>query len=381
MLRWIMHVDMDAFFASVEQLDNPELKGLPVIVGGLGSRGVVSTCSYEARKYGVHSAMPMAQARKLCPQAVYLPGHMRRYKDVSQEIMAVFHRTSPLVEQLSIDEAFLDLTGMEKIYGSAEAAGRLVKDEIRKRVGLTASVGLAPNKFLAKLASDLQKPDGFTVIRHEEAASFIAPLPVTKIFGIGAAAGRELSQYGIITIGQLAAADMAVLQQVFGKNAARVHQLACGIDDRPVVPESEPKSIGRETTFERDLHTMEECKEELLKLSGMAGYRLRSKGYYGRTVTLKVKYADFRTVTHSITGESDISCDEEIYELAARLMGSVPLNKGVRLLGVSISGLGSGQPVSLGFEEDNRRRKRNDAVDQLKKRFGEKIIFRGGRHS
>lgn len=381
MLRWIMHVDMDAFFASVEQLDNPELKGLPVIVGGLGSRGVVSTCSYEARKYGVHSAMPMAQARKLCPQAVYLPGHMRRYKDVSQEIMAVFHRTSPLVEQLSIDEAFLDLTGMEKIYGSAEAAGRLVKDEIRKRVGLTASVGLAPNKILAKLASDLQKPDGFTVIRHEEAASFIAPLPVTKIFGIGAAAGRELSQYGIITIGQLAAADMAVLQQVFGKNAARVHQLACGIDDRPVVPESEPKSIGRETTFERDLHTMEECKEELLKLSGMAGYRLRSKGYYGRTVTLKVKYADFRTVTHSITGESDISCDEEIYELAARLMGSVPLNKGVRLLGVSISGLGSGQPVSLGFEEDNRRRKRNDAVDQLKKRFGEKIIFRGGRHS
>ncbi len=381
MLRWIMHVDMDAFFASVEQLDNPELKGLPVIVGGLGSRGVVSTCSYEARKYGVHSAMPMAQARKLCPQAVYLPGHMRRYKDVSREIMAVFHMTSPLVEQLSIDEAFLDLTGMEKIYGSAKAAGRLVKDEIRKRVGLTASVGLAPNKFLAKLASDLQKPDGFTVIRHEEAASFIAPLPVTKIFGIGAAAGRELSQYGIITIGQLAAADMAVLQHVFGKNAARVHQLACGIDDRPVVPESEPKSIGRETTFERDLHTMEECKEELLKLSGMAGYRLRSKGYYGRTVTLKVKYADFRTVTHSITGESDISCDEEIYELAARLMGSVPLNKGVRLLGVSISGLGSGQPVSLGFEEDNRRRKRNDAVDQLKKRFGEKIIFRGGRHS
>lgn len=379
MLRWIMHVDMDAFFASVEMLDKPELRGLPVIVGGLSSRGVVSTCSYEARKYGVHSAMPMVQARRLCPQAVFLPGRMHRYKEVSREIMAVFHRTSPLVEQLSIDEAFLDLTGMDRIYGSAEAAGRLVKDEIRKRVGLTASVGLAPNKFLAKLASDLQKPDGFTVIRREEAAAFIAPLPVMKIFGIGAAAGSELSQYGIVTIGQLAAADMAVLQQVFGKNAPRVHQLACGIDSRPVVPESEPKSIGRETTFEHDLHTQDECREALLELSGLTGYRLRSKGYYGRTVTLKVKYADFRTVTHSITGESDISCDEEIFELAVKLMRGVPLHKGVRLLGITVSGLSSGEPQSLGFEEDTRRRQRNEAVDQLKKRFGEKIIFRGGR--
>lgn len=381
MVRWIMHVDMDAFFAAVEVLDNPALRGLPVIVGGQSLRGVVSTCSYEARRYGVHSAMPMALAHKLCPEAVYLQGRMERYQEVSRQIMSIFHDLSPLVEQLSIDEAFLDVSGMERLYGGPEQAGRLAKRRIKEEIGLTASVGLAPNKFLAKMASDLHKPDGFTVITHEQARDFIAPLPVTKIFGIGAAAQKELAQVGIDCIGQLAVADAGVLRRIFGKNAERVRLLACGLDDRPVTPDSEPKSIGREITFERDLLDKESCRRQLLELSGMVGYRLRRKGYYGHTLTLKVKYADFRTITRSITSESDISSDEDIYALAVRLLEQVALPKGVRLLGIAVAGLGSGQPLGLGFEEDTKRQRRSDVTDKLKARFGEQIIFRGGSRS
>lgn len=377
MLRWIMHVDMDAFFASVEQLDNPDLRGKPVIVGGQSCRGVVSTCSYEARRYGVHSAMSMAEARKLCPHGEYVPVRMRRYQEVSQKIMSIFHDFTPLVEQLSIDEAFLDVSGMEKLYHNTEEIGWLIKKRIAAETGLTASVGLAPNKFLAKMASDLQKPDGFTIIRHAEAAKFIADFPVTKIFGIGRMAEKSLLQYGIATIGQLAAAENNVLKKVFGKNADSVHRLAQGIDERPVVTESVPKSIGRETTFAQDLFTEEQCRRELLKLSGQTGFRLRSKGYTGHTLTLKVKFTDFRIVTRSITSETDICCDEEIYTLAVRLLHEVDLKKGIRLLGVTVSNLSAGDCGTLGFEEDKKQIQRNEAVDALKKRFGENIIKRG----
>lgn len=377
MLRWIMHVDMDAFFASVEQLDNPDLRGKPVIVGGQSCRGVVSTCSYEARRYGVHSAMSMAEARKLCPHGEYVPVRMRRYQEVSQKIMSIFHDFTPLVEQLSIDEAFLDVSGMEKLYHNTEEIGWLIKKRIAAETGLTASVGLAPNKFLAKMASDLQKPDGFTIIRHAEAAKFIADFPVTKIFGIGRTAEKSLLQYGIATIGQLAAADNNVLKKVFGKNADSVHRLAQGIDDRPVVTESVPKSIGRETTFTQDLFTEEQCRRELLKLSGQTGFRLRSKGYSGHTLTLKVKFTDFRIVTRSITSETDICCDEEIYTLAVKLLRDIDLKKGIRLLGVTVSNLSEGDCGTLGFEEDKKQLQRNEAVDALKKRFGENIIKRG----
>ena len=377
MLRWIMHVDMDAFFASVEQLDNPDLRGKPVIVGGQSCRGVVSTCSYEARRYGVHSAMSMAEARKLCPNGEYVPVRMRRYQEVSQKIMSIFHDFTPLVEQLSIDEAFLDVSGMEKLYHNTEEIGWLIKKHIAAETGLTASVGLAPNKFLAKMASDLQKPDGFTIIRHAEAAKFIADFPVTKIFGIGRMAEKSLLQYGIATIGQLAAADNNVLKKVFGKNADSVHRLAQGIDDRPVVTESVPKSIGRETTFTQDLFTEEQCRRELLKLSGQTGFRLRSKGYSGHTLTLKVKFTDFRIVTRSITSETDICCDEEIYTLAVKLLRDIDLKKGIRLLGVTVSNLSAGDCGTLGFEEDKKQLQRNEAVDALKKRFGENIIKRG----
>ena len=377
MQRWIMHVDMDAFFASVEALDRPELRGQPVIVGGQSLRGVVSTCSYEARRYGVHSAMPITQAHRLCPQGIFVPVRMARYKEVSKQIMAIFHELSPLVEQLSIDEAFLDVSGMELLYASPQAVGDMAKQRIKNEIGITASVGLAPNKFLAKLASDLQKPDGFTVITHEEAREFIAPLPVGKIFGVGRAAQQALLQFGIERIGQLAEADESVLRKVFGKNALRVQRLACGLDDRPVISESEPKSIGREMTYDEDLHTAEECRRQLLLLSELVGYRLRGKGYYGRTLTLKIKYSDFSVQSRSLTSESDITSDEQIYHLAVQLLEQSPLRKSVRLLGVTVSGLASGESLALNFAEDERQQKRSKLTDALKARFGEKIIHRG----
>ena len=379
-MRWIMHIDMDAFFASVEQLDNPELKGKPLIVGGQSCRGVVSTCSYEARKFGVHSAMPMVEARRLCPHAEFLPGRMWRYEEVSREIMRIFHEEAPLVEQLSIDEAFLDVSGMERLHKDVRNVGWRIKERIKNEIGLTCSVGLAPNKFLAKMASDLQKPNGFTVITHEEARSFIAPLPVTKIFGIGGAAKQMLAQFGIATIGQLANADRSILQKVFGKNADKVQHLAMGLDDRPVIPETAPKSIGRETTFEKDLYTFEDCKAAILELSGQTGFRLRNKGYSGRTVTLKVKFKDFKIITRSISSEGDISCDEEIFSLAVKLLKDVAYENGVRLLGVTVSNLQDGSCGSLCFEENTKLLQRNAAVDNLKKRFGENIIARGGKH-
>ncbi|MBR5857349.1 MAG: DNA polymerase IV [Phascolarctobacterium sp.] len=380
MKRYIMHIDMDAFFASVEQLDNPELKGKPLIVGGQSCRGVVSTCSYEARKFGVHSAMPMVEARRLCPHAEFLPGRMWRYEEVSREIMRIFHEEAPLVEQLSIDEAFLDVSGMERLCKDVRNIGWRIKERIKNEIGLTCSVGLAPNKFLAKMASDLQKPDGFTVITHEEARSFIAPLPVTKIFGIGGAAKQMLAQFGIATIGQLANADRSILQKVFGKNADKVQHLAMGLDDRPVIPETAPKSIGRETTFEKDLYTFEDCKAAILELSGQTGFRLRNKGYSGRTVTLKVKFKDFKIITRSISSEGDISCDEEIFSLAVKLLQDVAYENGVRLLGVTVSNLQDGSCGSLCFEENTKLLQRNAAVDNLKKRFGENIIARGGKY-
>lgn len=377
MLRWIMHVDMDAFFASIEQLDNPQLRNLPVIVGGQSERGVVSTCSYEARRYGVHSAMPVAQARKLCPHGIFVPVRMRRYQEISRQVMSIFHEYAPVVEQLSIDEAFLDVSGMERLYGAPEAIGRLIKQRIAETIGLTASVGLAPNKFLAKMASDLQKPDGFTIIRHENAAAFIADFPVTKIFGIGKMAEKALLQYGIATIGQLALAERQILQKVFGKNWHDVQLLAQGIDQRPVHADSVPKSIGRETTFVKDLFSFAECCQALLVLSGQTGFRLRSKGYSGHTLTIKVKFTDFKISTRSITSETDIHFDEDIYRLAVKLLREIDLRRGVRLLGVTVSNLTDGSSGSLAFDEDCRLLQRNTAVDALKKRFGENIIKRG----
>ena len=375
--RWIMHVDMDAFYASVEILDNPDLKGLPVIVGGRSARGVVSTCSYEARKFGVHSAMPLFEARRLCPHGVYLPVRPHRYAEMSGKIMAIFRETSPLVEQLSIDEAFLDLTGMERL-GGAETIAHQVQDRIQEELKLSASVGLAPNKFLAKLASDMDKPHGFVKITPGEAEAMLAPMPVTKIFGIGRSAEDKLKQFGIEKIGQLASADVAILRKVFGINAEQVKRLARGLDDRPVVNEEEAKSIGKENTFDYDLTDFESCRDEVLDLSGQVGWRLRRENLAGHTVTLKVKFADFHTITRSSTGDRLIAWDEEIFSLAEQMLRKINVKPGVRLLGVSVSNLfrPEDEPV-LGFAEDERMQRRNQAIDSLKSKFGENIIKRG----
>lgn len=375
--RWIMHVDMDAFYASVEILDNPNLKGLPVIVGGRSARGVVSTCSYEARKFGVHSAMPLFEARRLCPHGVYLPVRPHRYAEISGKIMAIFRETSPLVEQLSIDEAFLDLTGMERL-GGAETIAHQVQDRIQEELKLSASVGLAPNKFLAKLASDMDKPHGFVKITPGEAEAMLAPMPVTKIFGIGRSAEDKLKQFGIEKIGQLASADVAILRKVFGINAEQVKRLALGLDDRPVVNEEEAKSIGKENTFDYDLTDFESCRDEVLDLSGQVGWRLRRENLAGHTVTLKVKFADFHTITRSSTGDRLIAWDEDIFSLAEQMLRKINVKPGVRLLGVSVSNLfrPEDEPV-LGFAEDERMQRRNRAIDSLKSKFGENIIKRG----
>lgn len=375
--RWIMHVDMDAFYASVEVLDNPKLKGLPVIVGGRSARGVVSTCSYEARRFGVHSAMPLFEAKRLCPQGIYIPVRMARYEEVSARIMEIFRETSPLVEQLSIDEAFLDLTGMESL-GGAESIAHQVQDRIQDELKLSASVGLAPNKFLAKLASDMEKPHGFVRILPEEAAHILAPMPVNKIFGVGESAEEKLKLFGIEKIGQLAVADVGLLRKVFGINAEQVKLLARGLDDRPVVNEEEAKSIGRENTFDTDLTDMDSCREEVLDLCGQVGWRLRRERLAGHTVTLKVKFADFRTITRSSTGDRAVVWDEDIFLLAEQMLRKINVMPGVRLLGVSVSNLfrPEDEPV-LGFEENERMQKRNRAVDALKSKFGENIIRRG----
>lgn len=377
MMRWIMHVDMDAFFASVEQLDNPAYRGLPVIVGGNSVRGVVSTCSYEAKRFGVRSAMSSVMAYRLCPQGIFVQGRMWRYKEVSQQIMSIFHEFSPQVEPLSIDEAFLDLTGMEHLVGDIPALGQQIKDRIHAVTGLTASVGLAPNKFLAKLASDLRKPDGLVIIRQEEAADFIAPLPIGKIFGIGKQAEQALHKLGVITIGQLAACDTAYLAKALGNNAGVVKQLAQGLDDRPVVSDREAKSIGRETTYDFDLQHQREIQAGLGALCQQVGYRVRGEGVAGHTVTLKVKFNDFQSITRSFSTERAISLDEDIEDIVRQLTTKVKWNKPVRLLGVYVSKLEPSGAVLLEEADDTRNKKRTQVLDALKDKYGESIIKRG----
>ncbi|MEG1412409.1 MAG: DNA polymerase IV [Acidaminococcaceae bacterium] len=378
MKRWIMHVDMDAFFASVEQLDHPEYRGQPLIVGGQSPRGVVSTCSYEARRFGVHSAMSMVEAHRLCPDGIFVCGRMWRYVELSRQVMQIFTEFSPCVEQLSIDEAFLDLTGMEHLVPDITQLGVRLKERIKTQTGLTASAGLAPNKFLAKLASDLRKPDGLVLITAEEAQSFIAPLPVRKIFGIGKMAERGLAQLGISTIGELAACEVRYLQSIFGKNAEQVHLLAQGLDTRPVENLREAKSIGKETTFAEDLRTEVSRRDALLDLCEQVGWRVRNAGVAGHTVTLKVKYASFKVLTRSVTTETPVSLDEQLFALIMTLATAVKWSEPVRLLGVTLAKLEpEGAAPLLEFAEDTKRKQRAAAIDALKNKFGEKIIKRG----
>jgi DNA polymerase IV len=379
----ILHVDMDAFYASVEERDRPELVGKPVIVGGSPEkRGVVSAANYVARRYGVHSAMPAATARRLCPHGIYLPPRIDYYAQVSQEIHAIFERFTPLVEPLSLDEAFLDVTGSERLFGPAPEIGRKIKQTILEEVRLVASVGVAPNKFLAKIASDLKKPDALVVVEADRVQEFLDPLPVERLWGVGKQGSKAFRQLGIQTIGQLRQWPLDALRSRFGNNGESLWNLARGVDDRPVTTEREAKSISHETTFEEDIADAEVLRAWLLDLTEQVGCRLRRHGLRGRTVNLKVRFADFSTVTRSQTLPAPTDITQELWGAAEEMFrcrlpaGHLP----VRLLGMGVSGFDdSGLVQRLLFDREEREKQsRLDAVaDQVKERFGRGSLYRG----
>lgn len=377
--RWIVHIDMDAYFASVEQRDHPAYQNKPVIIGGLSGRGVVATASYEARKYGIKSAMSMIEARRRCPNGIYLLPNIAKYAQVSSEILQIFKAYSPIVEPLSMDEAFLDVTGMETLYPDISAIPRQIKERIKRELNLTASAGLAPNKFLAKLASDLEKPNGLVIIRPGDEIQLLAPMSVKKLWGVGDATASILNKLNIETIADLRKADLNFLQKHVGSCAPDLYNLSWGRDNRPVVPGHEAQSIGNETTFEVDLWSKEDIRSILLALAAKVGWRLRKAGLCGRTLTLKVRFSSFHTISRSITAPSPLALDQEIYETALKMLEKVPLKEGVRLLGITVAKIsqeGLGQ-LSLFNETNKQEEKITTVMDQLKDKFGESVITRG----
>lgn len=378
--KWIIHLDMDAFYPAVEVLDNPLLRGKPVIVGGSRKRGVVSSASYEARKFGVHSAQPMAVASRLCPHGVFLPVRMSRYAEESERVFEIFHRFTPLVEPLSIDEAFLDITGSERLFGAPEEIARKIKECVFRETGLTVSAGVAPSKFVAKIASDIDKPDGLTVVMPERVREFLDPLPVGRMWGVGKVTQEALERLGIRTFRDLSRTPVKELETHFGKYGTKMHQLSMGIDDRDVVPEREAKSIGHEDTYEENILDLDLAEKEILSLSHRVARRMRSEGLKGRTVTLKVKYADFVQITRSITVKEPTHDGYEIYCAGKGLLSKTAVGeRPVRLLGISMSQLtlkdSEDQLLFFGHEEGAGRKKDlNTAMDSIQEKFGVKAI-------
>jgi DNA polymerase IV len=367
---------MDAFYASVEQRDHPELRGRPVIVGAdPRGRGVVSAASYEARRYGVRSAMPIGRAARLCPQAAFLPVDMEKYRQVSHRIMEVLDQFSPVIEVLSVDEAFVDLTGTRPLFGDAVEAVRRIKSRIREETELTASAGLAPNKFLAKVASELQKPDGLVVVAAGIEAEFLAPLGVERIWGVGKVMAADLAAMGITTVGQLQRVPRTTLVARFGQHGAHLHELAFGRDDRPVEPWAPAKSMGAETTFEVDCREPDVLTRTLREQAERVARELRQERLRAARVTLKLRYADFRTLTRAVTGDP-VQDGLEIFRRAAALLAREQVREPVRLIGVSASGLGpetSGQ-LSLLDPTVARRERLARVVDTLVARFGQESV-------
>ncbi len=379
--RTILHLDLDAFYASVEQLDDPSLRGRPVIVGGPSRRGVVCAASDEARRFGVRSAMPTARARRLCPDGVYLPPRFGRYAELSERVFAVYRRYTPLVEPLSLDEAFLDVTRSRALHGSGEDVARAIKVAVREEHGLAVSAGVADVKLAAKIATDLGKPDGLVVVPAGGTAEFLAPLPVAKLWGVGRVTEEALRGLGIATIGDLARTPEAALASAIGASHAKgLRALARGEDPREVIADEAAKSVGAEETFGEDLRGEEALLPALLAQAARVGRRLRAAGLAGRVVTLKVKYADFSLVTRRATLERPTDGDRAVFEAARGLLARVDLSRPVRLTGISVSGLagddergqldlfgGAAPPPS---PQDERRRALDAAVDALSDRFG-----------
>lgn len=380
MARSIIHVDMDAFYASVEQRDKPELRGKPVVVGAApGGRGVVSAASYEARQFGVRSAMPSIQAQRLCPQALFVPVDMPRYLQASRAVMAILGGYTPLLEQISVDEAFLDVTGSRRLFGSPEQIGRQIKQRIASELSLVASVGIAANKFIAKVASDHGKPDGFVIVPAGEERRFLDPMPVSRLWGVGKATEERLRQLGIRTIRQLAAYPEEVLQRQFGELGGHLHRLANGIDDRPVETGRDAKSVSAEHTYQQDTREQDTIERTLLALAEDVGARLRSQELRGRTVQLKLRFDDFHTITRRRTLPGPTDANDTIYKTVCALLAEVPLEgRLVRLLGVGVSGFDRPAQASLFADEEVQEHSAlDDAIDALRKRYGSDTIRRG----
>ncbi|MBW2574649.1 MAG: DNA polymerase IV [Deltaproteobacteria bacterium] len=381
--KHIIHLDMDAFYPSVEVLDNPSLKGKPVIVGGGKERGVVSSASYEARKFGIHSAQPIAKAKRLCPGGIYLPVRMSRYQEISKQIFEIYHHFTPLVEPLSIDEAFLDVTGSIRLFGQSENIAKKIKQIILIETGLTVSAGVASSKFVAKIASDIDKPDGLTVVPPNGVRGFLDPLPIKKMWGVGKVTQLALSLLNIHTFRDLRKTPVKVLEKKFGKHGVRIHLLAMGVDERDVIPEHDVKSIGHEQTFLQDIILLDAAQKELLTLADKVARRMRHKSLTGKTITLKVKYFDFVQITRSTTLPKSINDGLEIYSTACRLLEKTEVTKKpIRLLGISLSQLsflGTGIQLSL-FDQDQSSQKRqrlNTVLDSLYERFGDESVLPG----
>jgi len=381
--RQIIHLDMDAFYPAVEVLDNPDLKGKPVIVGGSRERGVVSSASYEARKFGVHSAQPIATARRLCPDGIYLPVRMSRYKEMSDQVFEIFFRFTPLVEPLSIDEAFLDVTGSERLLGQPEKVAIEIKQVVRKETGLTVSAGVAPSKFVAKIASDIDKPDGLTVVPADKVREFLDPLPIKKMWGVGKVTQEALTRLGVRSFRDLSKMPVDVLEQRFGKYGVKMHLLSMGIDERDVVTEHDAKSVGHEQTYLQDIMDLNLAKKELLSLANEVARRMRRKSATGKTVTLKVKYNDFVQITRSTTLPTLTDDGFEIYAIACNLLKKTEVGKRpVRLLGISLSQLvffGKEGQLHLFDEGDGsqKRKNLNIALDSVYDKFGADSIRPG----
>jgi DNA polymerase-4 len=381
--RQIIHVDMDAFYASVEQLDNPGLMDKPVIVGGdPKKRGVVSAASYEARKFGIHSAMPMSRAVRLCPDAIVLPVRMERYVELSKQIHAIFQQFTPQIEPISLDEAFLDVTGSLRLFGSAEKIGRAIKDQIREQLGLVASVGIAANKFLAKLASDLDKPDGFVVITEENKLQILDPLPVSRIWGVGKVTEKTLKSKGINTIRQLRETPPEILKSIFGDQTPHVIRLAQGVDNREVESNREAKSISSEQTFATDITDKDILLDVLLSQVEDVAQRLRLNDLDAKTITLKLRYEDFRTITRSSTFDQPTNTTKTLWQEAKEvfLKWHKKSAGALRLLGFGASGLrhaGSGQRQLFEEPEQEKQKRLDKAFDEIRGKFGHDALRRG----
>ena len=372
---------MDAFYASVEQRDHPELAAKPIVVGGRPEqRGVVAAASYLARSYGIRSAMPSSTALKLCPEVEFVPMRMARYVEVSDQINDIFQRYTPLVEPLSLDEAFLDVSGSEKLFGDAERIGQLIKADIKRELGLTASVGVAANKFIAKIASDFQKPNGFVAV-YPPYEAFLDPLPVNRLWGIGKVGAKSLRRAGIGTIGEFRKADRSVLKSCVGNATERLLQLACGQDDRPVQSQRASVTMSRETTFTPDVTEKDELEATLLKLTEKVAAQLRKKNLAARTIGIKLRHSNFKTVTRSNTQQVPTNLTQDIWLVARTLLNYALADSfAIRLIGVQVSALesaGSGSDLSM-LSTDHKQQKKIDRVlDDINQKFGDSTLHRG----